>query len=327
MFAWKQSPSCIALLVLPLALLALATVVFYPRDFGLPLTFTSCGSSSSSAGGISAAPVQPEFRLLVGIITRPEYYERRHLLRMVYSLQQADNNFAAHVDVRFVFCNLSTEEQAVFVALEIMCYDDIIILNCTENMDNGKTYNYFSSLPTLFDGDAKYDYVMKTDDDAFFRLPSLIESLRDKPRSDVYYGLQMPCDKENFFPFPPFMSGWVHLVVGPGGVDRHIRDGAAGYNRAGGYVDGEVAEHGGPGQQQVRQRPAMYDYRGTSPATCFRHDFVPETIAVHHLIDNARWTEALTYFNFTKGLKSSKQYHIPDFFFFLRKKIQDFSFG
>ncbi|XP_020106279.1 beta-1,3-galactosyltransferase pvg3-like [Ananas comosus] len=312
MFAWKQSPSCIALLALPLALFALATVVFYPRDFGLPLTFTSCGSSSSSAGGISAAPVQPEFRLLVGIITRPEYYERRHLLRMVYSLQQSDNNFAAHVDVRFVFCNLSTEEQAVFVALEIMCYDDIIILNCTENMDNGKTYNYFSSLPTLFDGDAKYDYVMKTDDDAFFRLPSLIESLRDKPRSDVYYGLQMPCDKENFFPFPPFMSGMGYILSWD--LVEWIATSETAREDTTGPEDmwtGRWLNMAGRASNRFDNAPAMYDYRGTSPATCFRHDFVPETIAVHHLIDNARWTDALTYFNFTKGLKSSKQYHIP----------------
>jgi Galactosyltransferase len=129
---------------------------------------------------------------------------------MIYSLQ-AYNPITADVDIRFVFCNLATREQQVFIALEIMRFNDIIIMNCTENMNNGKTYQFLSGVPELF-SDRPYDYVMKADDDAYIRLDSLVESLKDKSRVDMYYGLVMPCDKENFFPFPPFMSGMGYVL-------------------------------------------------------------------------------------------------------------------
>lgn len=53
----------------------------------------------------------------------------------------------AQVDVKFVFYNLTKEDQKVLVVLEIIRYDGIIILNCKENMNKGKTFTYFSSLP------------------------------------------------------------------------------------------------------------------------------------------------------------------------------------
>ncbi|WOK94053.1 hypothetical protein Cni_G02755 [Canna indica] len=69
--------------------------------------------------------------------------------------------------------------------VEILLYQDIIILNCTENMDKGKMYTYFSSVPHLFDA-STYDYVMKADDNTCSQLHSLAESLRKMPREDVY---------------------------------------------------------------------------------------------------------------------------------------------
>ncbi|WOK94054.1 hypothetical protein Cni_G02756 [Canna indica] len=70
-------------------------------------------------------------------------------------------------------------------AVEILLYHDIIILNCTENMDKGKMYTYLSSVSHLFDA-SPYDYVMKADDDTYFQLHNLAESLRKMPREDVY---------------------------------------------------------------------------------------------------------------------------------------------
>jgi hypothetical protein len=93
--------------------------------------------------------------------------------------------------------------------MEILLYNDIIILNCKQNMNEGKTYTYFSSLPQIFEGEYKtYDYVMKTDDDNYIRFDKFLESIRGKPRVDMFWVSRVPMlDQEN----PPF-------TVGPGYV-------------------------------------------------------------------------------------------------------------
>ena len=126
------------------------------------LNFGGCPSISATSATLNSTS-DGDVRIFIGILTLPEKYHRRHLLRMVYNSQSPAG---AKVDVKFVFCNLTTEEQQVMVALEIMQYDDIIILNCSENMNEGKTYTYFSSLPEMMSSsDAPssppYHYVMK----------------------------------------------------------------------------------------------------------------------------------------------------------------------
>ncbi|KAM3301347.1 hypothetical protein P3S67_015849 [Capsicum chacoense] len=87
-----------------------------------------------------------QFTLLIGIFTRPGNFDRRRFLRLVYGIQSTP---IAHIDVLFIFCNIANTEQHTFVALEIMRFNDIIILNCSENMNSGKTYTYFSTLPQI----------------------------------------------------------------------------------------------------------------------------------------------------------------------------------
>ena len=80
----------------------------------------------------------------------------------------------ADIDVKSVLCSLTKEEQRVLVALEILRFNDIIIiiiLNCMENMNSGKTYSYFPSLPSILS--RRNDYVMKADAVAFIRLEPL----------------------------------------------------------------------------------------------------------------------------------------------------------
>ncbi|RWV83706.1 hypothetical protein GW17_00054654 [Ensete ventricosum] len=135
----KPPPAAVGLVCLAIVLLAFAYLVIYPKEFELQSFVTTYRPSSSSAAVSFTEPVtvKPDFRLLLSNLTRADLYERRHLLHLVYSLQ---TNLTAHVDVRFVLCNFTKEEQRVLVAMEIMRYDDIIILNCTENMNEGKTY-------------------------------------------------------------------------------------------------------------------------------------------------------------------------------------------
>ncbi|XP_072993466.1 beta-1,3-galactosyltransferase pvg3-like [Typha latifolia] len=309
------SPSTIPLLLLPLVLLALTLFVIHPFDFQLQSVFpsTSCPPSTNdnyvapTARTTAAATPTPDFRLLMGILTHPDNYERRHLIRLAYSLQ---GDFSANLDIRFVFCNLTKEEQTVLIALEIIRYDDIIILDCEENMDKGKTYTYFSTLPKILD--ATYDYVMKTDDDTYFRLENLVGSLKNKPKTDMYSGLVMPCDTENFFPFPPYMSGMGYILswdlvewIATSELTRKETEGPED------MWTGRWMNMANRAKNRFDNAPAMYDFKGPFPTNCFRHDFIPDTIAVHKLKDNSRWASTLKYFNVTKGLKPSKLYHIP----------------
>lgn len=165
------------------------------------LNFSRCAlnyppsNSTSHDNSVVVNSSSTDIRILLGILTLPDQYHRRHFLRLIYGIQSTPPG--TQVDVKFVFCNLTKEDQKVLVALEIMRYDDIIILDCKENMNKGKTFTYFSSLPEMFDTgdkpDPPYHYVMKGDDDVYFRLDSLVESLRPLPREDLYYGYVIPC--------------------------------------------------------------------------------------------------------------------------------------
>ncbi|XBI81357.1 hypothetical protein VPH35_090275 [Triticum aestivum] len=302
------SVSTATLLLLPLALLAAVLMVVYPNEFALQSSLAGAGCPDG-ANGISVAAhhvvaqAAPDFRLLMGVLTLPSRYERRHLLRTVYALQQA--NLTARVDVRFFFCRIESDEQRLLVALEAMRYGDVVELDCPENMDNGKTHSYFSSVPALF-SDGAYDFVMKADDDTFFRLPQLAESLGRAPREDLYYGCMVPCD---------YVRGWNEYMSGMGYVISwdlvewivaaadQIRNHTVGPEDRTLYSWFSGA---GKAKNRVDVKPAMYDFpqRGAPCA----HELVPDTIAVHRLKNNLRWSTTLRYFNFTAGLQPSKFY-------------------
>lgn len=109
----------------PPLLLAALLMVVHPNEFALQSSLAGTGCPDG-AGGISVAAhhvvaqAAPDFRLLMGVLTLPSRYERRHLLRTVYALQQP--NLMARVDVRFFFCRIESDEQRLLVALEAMRY-------------------------------------------------------------------------------------------------------------------------------------------------------------------------------------------------------------
>ncbi|KAL0453463.1 UNVERIFIED_CONTAM: hypothetical protein Slati_1324400 [Sesamum latifolium] len=257
-----------------------------------------------------ASSSSDDIRILLGILTLPDHYHKRHFLRLIYGTQ---STVGARVDVKFVFCNLTKEDQKVLVALEIMRYDDIIILNCQENMNKGKTYTYFSSLPDMLLNDTNvpyppYHYVMKGDDDVYFRLQSLADSLIPLPRQDLYYGYVIPCPSMD--PFVHYMSGMGYLVSWD--IVEWLKDSDIPKKHLQGPEDkvfGEWLRDGHRGKNRYNAKWSMYNY--PEPPTRCTHELWPDTIAVHLLKTQEKWIRTLNYFNVTKDLKPSKLYHIP----------------
>ncbi|XVF34227.1 hypothetical protein REPUB_Repub18cG0041100 [Reevesia pubescens] len=264
-------------------------------------------SHISVASNISSS--SDDIRILIGILTLPDQYQRRHFLRLIYGTQSPAG---AQVDVKFVFCNLTKEDQKVLVALEIMRYDDIIILNCKENMNKGKTYTFFSSLPEILNSSDRpyppYHYVMKGDDDTYLRLENLVESLRPLPREDLYYGYVIPCPSMD--PFVHYMSGMGYLVSWD--IVEWIRESDIPKNHLEGPEDkvfGEWIRDGHRAKNRYNAKWSMYNY--PDPPTKCTHELWPDTIAVHLLKNQEKWIHTLKYFNVTNNLKPSKLYHIP----------------
>ncbi|KAJ3695370.1 hypothetical protein LUZ60_000747 [Juncus effusus] len=302
---FEKSNSCILTLIIFLPLALLCAIIFFPNSNGylqLNLFNSECQKPPSDLlPPANNSDSKPELKILMGILTLPEKYNRRHIIRMAYELQKP--TLHAQVDIRFVFCDLSTNEQKAFIALEILTYGDIIILNCTENMNNGKTYTYFSSVPGMFVGEEKpYDYVMKADDDAFFRLDNLVESLRDKPREDTYWGKGYPpLDQEN----PPYLVGMGYALSWDLVEWIAVSDFAR--NNTEGIEDINLAmwlNVAGKGKNRYNMRNRMYDFHGNEPK-----DFPADTIAVHVLKTDLTWMVTLNCFNMTR-LELSRFYHV-----------------
>jgi hypothetical protein len=260
-------------------------------------------AKSKNAITIGETPLEhKQFSLLIGILTCPDKHDHRHFLRLVYGIQSSP---LAHIEVKFVFCNLTKVEQRVLIALEILRFNDIIILNCTENMNNGKTYTYFSSLPRILS--RPYDYIMKADDDVFIRLAPLALSLEPLPRLDLYYGFVIPCNSMN--PYVDYMSGMGFLLswdlvewIGNSNIPENDKYGPED------KLVGKWLKMGKKAKNRFSNKPAMYDYPGTN-GRC-SHELIPETVAVHRLKRWDQWLNVLEYFNVTKELKHSNLYHL-----------------
>ena len=75
---------------------------------------------------------------------------------------------------------------------EAETYGDIHMLDVEENMNEGKSYEYFAWLASMYpkeDAEQRpWDYAMKLDDDAFLHIPRLFEKLRPMvPRRSTWF--------------------------------------------------------------------------------------------------------------------------------------------
>lgn len=310
--------------LVPFLLLSLIYCLIFPNDLRLQSMLAPCNSAPATSTSVhqlaEEAYTAVDLRVLLGVLTRPGSYERRALLRLAYKLQPPPTR--AVIDVRFVLCNITTEEDATLVALEIIAHDDILVLNCTENMNDGKTLEFFSAVPRLFGGaddEPAYDYVGKADDDTYYRLAALADTLRGKSRRDAYHGFLWPCgeEKEKDPAVEPFMVGWGYVVswdvaawISSAAAEEELRRDAKGPED---MTFAWWLRRAGRGKNVYGEGHRMYEYLDEAwmgGLSCYRHLLVPDTVAVHRLKERILWARTLRFFNATAGLKPSKMYHL-----------------
>ncbi|GJN33918.1 hypothetical protein PR202_gb22548 [Eleusine coracana subsp. coracana] len=300
------------LLLVPLGLLAVLLVLpslgsSHVRSGDLGVLCNGRGGGyavvASGADETTKEAPRPEFSLLVGVLTMPKRRERRDIVRMAYALQPQPPASVARVDVRFVFCNVTDPVDAALLAVEIKRHGDVLVLNCTENMNDGKTHEYLSSVPRIF-ASTPYDYVMKTDDDTYLRVAAMAEELRTKPRDDVYLGHGFAVGDDPM----QFMHGMGYVVSWDVAQWVSTNQEILRYNDTHGPEDllvGKWLNIGKKGKNRYSLKPRMYDL------DWFMDNFQPDTVAVHMLKDNKRWAATFRYFNVTAGIEPSNLYHLP----------------
>lgn len=299
---------CVMALVLLLTLLCITIPAYLRRPVSVADCFTGADFRAAAAQLAASAVAaddggrrSDQLSILVGVHTMPKKHSRRHLIRMAYALQQtAALRGAARVDVRFALCaRPMPPEHGAFVALERRAYGDVLLFNCTENAEDGKTYTYFADLPAMLGAEGKgrprpYDYVMKVDDDTYLRLDALVETLRRAPREDMYYGVGLPfMDRES----PPFMLGMGYVLSWD--LVQWIAASDMVRRKAKGVEDvtmGNWLNEGGKAKNRVNIFPRMYDYKSAQAK-----DFLEDTIGVHQLKEDIRWAHTLAHFNATSG--------------------------
>lgn len=117
--------------------------------------------------------------MFVGIFTTSLRVTQRSAHRLIFTKSPLPPTIAH----RFVICN--QPQTQVDLQHEIDKYGDIFVLNCTENIDLGKTYMYFSTVIRAFPSFAHY---MKADDDTYIHYLNLGKRLATIPLEHAYFG-------------------------------------------------------------------------------------------------------------------------------------------
>ncbi|BBN17367.1 hypothetical protein MPTK1_7g13990 [Marchantia polymorpha subsp. ruderalis] len=228
-----------------------------------------------------------KFSILIGIMTMAKKTERRNLLRLAYGAQSSD---IAHVTVKFILGKLKDDSEKTLVGLEKLVYGDVMELECEENMNNGKSFYYFSSLAA--EG-GSYDYVMKTDDDSYVRIANLAIHLSPLSRTDLYYGYILPCENQD--PYKWYMAGMGYVISWD--LVQWIRDSPIPRNRTEGTEDelvGKWFDEGGKARNRVNDKPLFYDHPEFGGKCA--HELIPESILIHQVKTPQRWAQVLAYF-------------------------------
>lgn len=183
---------------------------------GMPQWDTSAADQSALE---AAAEEKPEpHRILLAIFTThdPAKVRRRHVLRTVYSHAQTLIPDDVVFDVRFVVGQAREGTSDAMTSTEASTYRDILELEVSENMNDGKTWAFFDHVRRRLLSRLHYDLVLKVDDDAYLHLPNAVAELRPHlGKQQVHWGNQ--CNQKTFpssFQEFPYMCGATYGLSG-----------------------------------------------------------------------------------------------------------------
>jgi hypothetical protein len=133
----------------------------------------------AAAPGSRQAP--PARRVLfIGVFTVAGHVRRRELIRASYRA-------FAHPDATLVFVVGRTNE----LAEEQARHQDLLLLPCEENMNEGKTLHFFREAGRRY---PRHLFYLKADDDTYLNVPDVVATIRrHQPWKPLYYGRAAGC--------------------------------------------------------------------------------------------------------------------------------------
>ncbi|CAM6085288.1 unnamed protein product [Calypogeia fissa] len=228
-----------------------------------------------------------KFSVLVGILTTAGAFDRRQRVRLAYAGQSSHD---ADFTVRFVLGALENDEDRIWVGMENASFGDILVLPCEENMNEGKTFTYFTTVAVM---GVKYDYVMKTDDDSYVRISNLGKQLAPMPRTDLYYGYNLHCYKDRlgapFFGGAGYMISWdLVLWINNSPIPRNRTIGTEDILVWDWFQEGGVAKN--------RPVPGGFQDLIEQGGECAQELSINDTVLVHQLKSPESWQKVLAFF-------------------------------
>lgn len=114
---------------------------------------------------------------------------------------------AFSVDILTCYARTIGRALLPLVTVEQQAYRDILLLNYSENMNAGKTFNFFkwaaSKAPL-------YTFVAKMDDDVFLHPANFQARLRVLPRTNLYFGRPIPLFNDSRLSW--FHQGMLYVI-------------------------------------------------------------------------------------------------------------------
>ena len=145
-------------------------------------------------GIVSTTSSESSRNILISKVTSWYNFDRRLILREIYQRFADSLDPMDKVDIRFILGrpSLTGSPADRILEMEQETYGDILMLDVLENMNDGKSYEYFATLgrmypETLSERERPYDYAMKLDDDSFLHISNLLKKLRPlTPRQNTW---------------------------------------------------------------------------------------------------------------------------------------------
>ncbi|KAG9296347.1 hypothetical protein G9A89_014939 [Geosiphon pyriformis] len=235
----------------------------------------------------------PPTRIFVGIYTTAEKLKRRELIRNIYKVAQARLKDDI-VDFKFIIGRVKPKDDTPAFRLKLQmekeAYNDVVMLDIYENINEGKIYEYFRWAGRTFNENntrEQYDYILKIDDDAFLHFQNLALNLRPLTREKLYYGYNVKVS-DDF----EFMTGMLEVLS----IDhvRWISKAHIPQEKIIGPEDAMVAQWlelgGWKFVNWIHEKCLIYqDPRSSEYLWCWRPWASPNTIMIHGMKVDWQW--------------------------------------